>query len=168
MAAGIKGTQTLAGIRESRQRLQPQKLEIGTTKTVIPAKDSTGSVGQSFGRMIGGGDPTLRGLEASSMRLADAAAAREMRAEEAKFSRERGTELLDQEKADRQSRIARLEQELSQVSSSQPKTPAEQAEKNRKIARINDAISLEKSEISNLGIREQYESLNRRSQLGLM
>lgn len=178
MAAYTKGTQS--PILDIQKRNKP--LSIGTSMQQYQAgNDTGGQVGQSFGKIIGGDAGVRRmtvgggggmggtgGLEAASMRLADAAAAREMRAEEAKFTRERGAQASDQEAADKQSEIASLEQELSQLSATEAATPAEKVRKNERLSQIRSAISGARSELANIRRRGRFESLNMASRTRFM
>lgn len=175
MAAYTKGTQSPA--LDIQKRNKP--LSIGTSmQQYQTGAGGAGQVGQSFGRMIGGdagvrrmtvgGGGGMGGLEAASMRLADAAAAREMRAEEAKFARERGAQASDQEASDKQSEIASLEQEFSQVSATEAATPAEKVRKNERLSQIRSAIQGARSELANVRRRGRFESFNMASQTRFM
>ena len=153
------------------------KLMKGNMAYQSPEQQKQGQIGQSFGRMIGGdsgfgrmigGGGGMGGLEAASMRLADAAAAREMRAEEAKFARERGAQASDQEASDKQSEIASLEQEFSQVSATEAATPAEKVRKNERLSQIRSAIQGARSELANVRRRGRFESFNMASQTRFM
>lgn len=176
MAAYTKGTQSPA-LNTSRKK---EPLKIGTTVTQFQQPMQSGGqiggqIGQSFGRMIGGdsgvrrmtagagmggGMPSMGGLEAASMRLADAASAREMRAEEAKFTRERGAQLSDQKRADINAKISQYQAQLDQVRSSPVKNNTEQMLRNKKIQELEDAISGAESDLRNAERKEEYDSLN--------
>jgi hypothetical protein len=147
------------------------KLMGGNMAYQSPEQQKQGQIGQSFGRMIGGGGG-MGGFEAASMRLADAAAARDiakLREEERigvrKFEMEREAQSRDQERAELKSKISQYESQLDQVRSAPVRSNTEQTLKNKKIADLESSISSAKSELRNLSIREEYSALNRASSL---
>jgi len=105
MAAGTKGTQTLAGLSKKPDWAKPKiinpentQFRIGTTTTTT-GPNAPESIGNSFNKMMGGspqmggGMGGMRDLEAASMRLADAASKREMQEFEYKMKLNKALEL---------------------------------------------------------------------------
>lgn len=120
-----------------------------------------GTAGGSAAGGMGGGLPSMAELEASSMRLAGAAAKRDAE----KFSIERGANVRDQQRAEMQSSISRYEQELNSVKNTTPRNPAEQTIKNQRISEIENKISNAKSEMRNLDAAERLAVANIRSMM---
>jgi hypothetical protein len=157
MAAGTKGTQTLAGLSKKPDWAKPIKINAGIRNPELLGRMSqqsgmeqqSGAVGSSFGRMMGGspqmggGMCGMRNLEAASMRLADAATKRNIQKEEVAFAREQESKAQDYKTSESQSKIASLEGKLERLKSTQPKTEGERRN-------LVDAIRQTESEIAGL------------------
>lgn len=128
-----------------------------------------GQVGQSFGKMLGGGAggfgggiPSMPELEAASMRLADAAAERERKTEEQRYNRERAGKLADEERSGLQGEISQLRSELNAAQNMQVNTYNDQLLKTRKIAELKSRIQRAENKLRNLDIKERFDAFNRR------
>ena len=176
MAAGTKGTQTLAGLSKKPDWAKPIKINAGIRNPELLGRMSqqsgmeqqSGAVGSSFGRMMGGspqmgggmgGGMGMGGLEAASMRLADAATKRDIQKEEVAFARGQESKAQDYKTSESQSKIASLEGKLERLKSTQPKTEGERRN-------LVDAIRQTESEIagakSNIGTSLAFNAANAR------
>lgn len=127
-----------------------QQAQTMYSKPVQPAAAQPvgGQIGQSFGKMMGGGGfsggmPSMGQLEAASMRLADAAAKRERETKEFEY----GLRSKETKKQEFRDEISRLESELRQAESSPVRDNTEQKLKNQKVANLQNAISRAKSQL---------------------
>jgi hypothetical protein len=101
-----------------------QKKDLGGGMTQYTRPEVGGAVGSSFGKMMGGspqmgggmgGGMGVGGLEAASMRLADAASKRNIQESEAKFSMERAAQVQDYEIQQKEREIEKLERAIENV-----------------------------------------------------
>lgn len=133
----------------------------GQTMYSLPQNNSatTGQVEGSFGRMIGG-MPSMGELEAASMRLADAAAKREIITEALRYNRERAGKLADESRSNLYQRISKYKSDLSAVQNMPIKTYGDQLLKTKKTAELKSEIQKAESDLRNLNTKEQFEARN--------
>lgn len=139
------------GFTEKSTTPQGQTMYSKPTAPTAPTAPIGGQVGQSFGKMMGGGAggfgggmPSMGELEAASKRLANDAATRERKTEEERFKRERSSQMRDQKRLEIKQEIARLERQI-ELERANPSFGT-----GEKIGQLESGIQGLRSQLSNL------------------